>query len=38
VGATLDAATNEVLQMMSDEQRAKLRFYPDNYQAWMEFF
>jgi hypothetical protein len=27
-----------VLETMSDEQRAEPRFYPDNYQAWAEFF
>jgi hypothetical protein len=38
VGAALDAAINEVLEGMSDEQRAKPRFYTDNYQAWTAFF
>jgi hypothetical protein len=38
VGAALDAAINEVLETMSDEQRAEPRFFPDNYQAWTEFF
>jgi hypothetical protein len=38
VGAALDAAIDEVLETMSDEQRAEPCFYPDNYQAWTEFF
>jgi hypothetical protein len=38
VGAALDSAIDEVLETMSDEQRAEPRFYPDNYQAWTEFF
>jgi hypothetical protein len=38
VGAALDVAIDEVLEGMSDEQRAEPRFYPDNYQAWMAFF
>jgi hypothetical protein len=38
VGATLDAAIDEVLKTMSDEQRAEPRFFPDNYPAWNEFF
>jgi hypothetical protein len=38
VGAALDAAIDEVLESMSDEQRAKPRFFPDNYPAWNEFF
>jgi hypothetical protein len=38
VGATLDAAIDKVLKVMSDEQRAEPRFYPDNYQAWTAFF
>jgi hypothetical protein len=38
VGAALDAAINEVLETMSDEQRAEPRFFPDNYPAWNEFF
>jgi hypothetical protein len=38
VGAALDAAIDEVLEGMSDEQRAEPRFYPDNYQAWTAFF
>jgi hypothetical protein len=38
VGATLDAAINEVLEKMSDEMCAEPRFYPDSYQAWTEFF
>jgi hypothetical protein len=38
VGAALDAAIDEVLETMSDEQRTEPRFYPDNYQAWTAFF
>jgi hypothetical protein len=38
VGAALDAAIDEVLKIMSDEQRAEPRFFPDNYPAWNEFF
>jgi hypothetical protein len=38
VGAALDAAIDEVLETMSDEQRAEPRFFPDNYPAWNEFF
>jgi hypothetical protein len=37
-GATLDAAIDEVLETMSDEQRADPCFYPDNREAWMAFF
>jgi hypothetical protein len=32
------AAVDEVLETMSDEQRADPRFYPDNREAWMAFF
>jgi hypothetical protein len=38
VGAALDAAINEVLETMSDEQRAEPRFFRDNYPAWNGFF
>jgi hypothetical protein len=38
VGTALDVAIDEILETMSDEQRAEPRFYPDNYPAWMEFF
>jgi hypothetical protein len=38
MGAALDAAIDEVLEGMSDEQRADPRFYPDNYAAWNTFF
>jgi hypothetical protein len=38
VGAALDVAIDEVLETMSDAQRAEPRFFPDNYPAWMEFF
>jgi hypothetical protein len=37
-GAALDAAINEIIEGMSDEQRADPRFYPDNYPAWNAFF
>jgi hypothetical protein len=33
VGAALDAAIDEVLEGMSDEQHVKPRFYPDNYHS-----
>jgi hypothetical protein len=33
VGAILDAVIDEVLETMSDEQRAELRFFPNNYPA-----
>jgi hypothetical protein len=38
MGAALDAAIDEILEGMSDEQRADPRFYPDNYPAWNTFF
>jgi hypothetical protein len=37
-GAALDAAIDEIIEGMSDEQRADPRFYPDNYPAWNAFF
>jgi hypothetical protein len=37
-GAALDAAIDEIIEGMSDEQRADLRFYPDNYPTWNSFF
>jgi hypothetical protein len=37
-GAALDAAIDEVLETMSDEQRADPRFYPDNREAWTALF
>jgi hypothetical protein len=37
-GAGLDAAIDEIIETMSDEQRADPRFYPDNRQAWTAFF
>jgi hypothetical protein len=37
-GAALNAAIDEVIETMSDEQRADPRFYPDNWQAWTAFF
>jgi hypothetical protein len=38
MGAALDAAIDEVLEGMSDEQRADPRFYPETYAAWNAFF
>jgi hypothetical protein len=38
MGAALDAAIDEVIETMSDEQRADPRFYPDNREAWTAFF
>jgi hypothetical protein len=38
MGAALDAAIDEVLETISDEQRADPRFYPDNQEAWKAFF
>jgi hypothetical protein len=37
-GAALDAAIDEVLETMSDEQRAEPHFFPDNREAWTAFF
>jgi hypothetical protein len=37
-GAALDAAIDEIIEGMSDEQRADPRFYPHNYPAWNTFF
>jgi hypothetical protein len=37
-GSALDAAIDEVIETMSDEQRVDPRFYPDNREAWMAFF
>jgi hypothetical protein len=37
-GAALDAAIDEVIETMSDEQRIDPRFYPDNWEAWTAFF
>jgi hypothetical protein len=37
-GAALDAAIDEIIEGMSDEQRADPRFYADNYPAWNAFF
>jgi hypothetical protein len=37
-GAALDAAIDEIIEGMSDEQRADPRFYLDNRQAWNVFF
>jgi hypothetical protein len=37
-GTALDAAIDEVIETMSDEQRADPRFYPDTRQAWTAFF
>jgi hypothetical protein len=38
MGEALNAAIDEVLETLSDEQRAEPRFFPDNYPAWNEFF
>jgi hypothetical protein len=38
MGAALDAAIDEIIEGMSDEQRADLLFYPDNYPAWNMLF
>jgi hypothetical protein len=37
-GATLDAIIDEIIETMSDEQRADPCFYPNNRQAWTAFF
>jgi hypothetical protein len=37
-GAALDAAIDEILEGMSDEQCVDPRVYPDNYPAWNTFF
>jgi hypothetical protein len=37
MGDALDAAIDEVIGTLSDEQRAEPRFFPDNYPAWNEF-
>ncbi|KAK1604256.1 hypothetical protein QYE76_027929 [Lolium multiflorum] len=36
--AALEAVIDAVLVTLSDEQRAELRFYTDNYEAWKDFF
>jgi hypothetical protein len=38
MGAALDAAIDEVIETMTNEQRADPRFYPDNREAWTAFF
>jgi hypothetical protein len=38
MGTALEAAIDEVLETMSDEQRTDPRFYPDNLVAWTAFF
>jgi hypothetical protein len=38
MGDALDAAIDEVIRTLSDEQRAEPHFFPDNYRAWNEFF
>jgi hypothetical protein len=38
VGDALDAAIDEVIETLSDEQRVEPRFFPDNYPAWNDFF
>ena len=36
--AALEAEIDAVLVTLSDEQRAEERFWPDNYEAWTQFF
>ncbi|KAK1650011.1 hypothetical protein QYE76_067816 [Lolium multiflorum] len=36
--AALEAEIDAVLVTLSDEQRAEPRFFPDNYEAWTDFF
>jgi hypothetical protein len=38
VGDALNAAIDEVIEILSDEQRAEPRFFSDNYPAWNDFF
>jgi hypothetical protein len=38
VGDALDAAIDKVIETLSGEQRAKPRFFPDNYPVWNDFF
>jgi hypothetical protein len=38
VGTALDAAIDEVIETLSDEQRAEPRFFADDYDAWNAFF
>jgi hypothetical protein len=38
MGDALDAAIDEVIGTLSNEQRTEPRFFPDNYRAWNEFF
>jgi hypothetical protein len=37
-GSALDAAIDEVLETMSDEQHVDPCLYPDNQEAWTAFF
>lgn len=36
--AALEAEIDAVLVTLSDEQRAGERYWPDNYDAWTDFF
>jgi hypothetical protein len=38
VGDALDAAIDEVIETLSDEQHVVPCFFPDNYPAWNDFF
>jgi hypothetical protein len=38
VSDALDAAIDEVIETLSDEQHVEPRFFPDNYPAWNDFF
>jgi hypothetical protein len=38
VGAALDAVIDEVIETLSDEQRAEPRFFADDYDTWNAFF
>jgi hypothetical protein len=38
MGDTLDATIDAVIETLSDEQRAEPRFFPNNYEAWNDFF
>jgi hypothetical protein len=38
VGDALDVAIDAVIETLSDKQRAEPRFFPDNYDAWNDFF
>jgi hypothetical protein len=38
VGDALDATIDAVIETLSDKQRMEPRFFPDNYDAWNDFF